>query len=167
MNLLLSQWWDKNNFKLWKRCKHTRLLLGLLLWRHHILLHPRGPTALRAVEQLRTLCIQSSWGTFALRADEDQMHSEQLDNSLTAPLKTEKSEGLPGDLLQPGQQITIFSVPVKSPSWKAPQVVWYSQATDLLGDLKHRRDKWDRLHTVTQTNKTPGTSRCWKASTRP
>ena len=35
----------------------------------HVLIHPRGP--------------------FALRAVEDQVHPEQLDNSLTAPLKTQ------------------------------------------------------------------------------
>ena len=34
------------------------------------------------------------------------LHSEQLENSLTAPLKTQQSEGLPGDLLQAGQQIS-------------------------------------------------------------
>ena len=49
----------------------------------HVLIHPRGP--------------------FALRAVEDPLHSEQL------------SEDLPGDLLQPGQQISSFSAPVKSP----------------------------------------------------
>ena len=48
------------------------------------------------------------------------MHSEQLDNSLTAPLKTQQSEGLPGDLLQPGQQISSFSAPVKSPQLEGP-----------------------------------------------
>jgi hypothetical protein len=35
----------------------------VLLWRQHIQTHPRGPTALKAVE--------------------DQLHSDQLDNSLT------------------------------------------------------------------------------------
>ena len=48
------------------------------------------------------------------------MHSEQLDNSLTAPLKTQQSEGLPGDLLQSGQQIIRFSVPVKSTQLEGP-----------------------------------------------
>ena len=48
------------------------------------------------------------------------MHPEQLDNSLTAPLKTQQSEGLPGDLLQPGQQISSFSAPVKSPQLEGP-----------------------------------------------
>jgi hypothetical protein len=48
------------------------------------------------------------------------MHSEQLDNSLTAPLKTQQSEGLPVDLLLPGQQISSRSAPVKSPQLKHP-----------------------------------------------
>lgn len=73
-------------------CCWGRPLVGLLLWRLHILIYPRGPAALRAVE--------------------DQLHSVQMDNSLTAPLKTQPYEGFPEDLLQ---QISSFSAPVKSP----------------------------------------------------
>jgi hypothetical protein len=56
-----------------------------------------------------------SRGQAILRVVEDLLQWEQL------------SEGIPGDLLHPGQQITSFSAPVKSPSWKAPQMVGYSQ----------------------------------------
>ena len=34
---------------------------------------------------------------------------------MTAPVKTQQSEDLPGDLLQSGQQISNFSAPVKIP----------------------------------------------------
>jgi hypothetical protein len=43
-----------------------------------------------------------------------------LDNSLTAPLKTQLSEGLPRDLLQAGQQIINFSALVKSLQLEGP-----------------------------------------------
>lgn len=78
----------------------SKLLAGLLQGKHHILTHHRGPAKLRAVE--------------------DQLYSEQLNSSLTAPLKTQQSEGLPGDLLQPGQQISSFSAPMKSPQLEDP-----------------------------------------------
>ena len=42
------------------------------------------------------------------------------DNNLTAPLKTQQSEGLPGDLLQLGQQISSFFAPLKSPQLEEP-----------------------------------------------
>ena len=63
--------------------------------------------------QLRTPCTQSSWGSTALRAVEDQLHSGQLDNSLTAPLKTQQSEGLPGDLQQE-KKVSSLCASVKS-----------------------------------------------------
>ena len=91
-----------------------RLLVALLPWRLHIHIYPRRPTALRAVDQLRTLCTQNSWGSAALREVEDELHSAELVNSLTVPQKTQQSEGLLGVLLQPGQQISSFSAPVKS-----------------------------------------------------
>jgi hypothetical protein len=109
------------------------------------LIYPRGHAALRAVEKLRTLCTQRGWG------------STVLNNSLTAPLKTQQSEGLPGDLLQPGQQISIFFAPVKSPlvvrlhRWSDT-----ARATGFPGDLKQPRDKRGRLQTVTQINKPQG-----------
>jgi hypothetical protein len=68
--------------------------------------------------QLRTPCTQSSWGSTALRAVEGRLHSGQLDNSLTIPLKTQQSEGLPRDLLHPVQEINSFSV--KSPKLESP-----------------------------------------------
>jgi hypothetical protein len=43
-----------------------------------------------------------------------------LDNSLTAPLKTQQSEGQPGDLLQPEQQISTFLADLKSPQLEGP-----------------------------------------------
>ena len=60
------------------------------------------------------------WSSVAHREIETTVHRtlENIftqDNSLTAPLKSPQSEGVPGDLLQPGQQINSFSVPVKSP----------------------------------------------------
>ena len=39
-------------------------------------------------------------------------------NSLTAPLKTQQSEGLPQDLLQSGQQFTSIHAPLKTPQSK-------------------------------------------------
>jgi hypothetical protein len=44
---------------------------------------------------------------------EEELHAV---NNLTAPLKTQQSGGTPGDLLQPGQQISRLSAP-----WKTPQ----------------------------------------------
>jgi hypothetical protein len=44
----------------------------------------------------------------------------KLKNNLTAPLKTQQSEGLPGDLLQAGQQIHSFSAPMKRPQLEDP-----------------------------------------------
>jgi hypothetical protein len=42
------------------------------------------------------------------------------DNSLTAPLKTQQSEGLTADLLHPGQQSSSLSAPLKSPQLDGP-----------------------------------------------
>jgi hypothetical protein len=66
------------------------------------------------------------------------------------------SEDLPGDLLQPGQQISSFSAPVKIPIGKPHR--WWDTARDidLPGDLKKPRDKRGRIQTVTQTNKHQG-----------
>jgi hypothetical protein len=43
-----------------------------------------------------------------------------LENSLTALLKTQQSEDFPGDLLQSGEQISLFSTPVKRPQLEDP-----------------------------------------------
>ena len=83
-------------------CYWGRLLVCLLPMKT-VLIYLRGPALLRVVE--------------------DWLHSSQLDNSLTASLKAvnrQKSEGLPGDLLHPGQHITSFSAPVKSPQLEGP-----------------------------------------------
>jgi hypothetical protein len=50
-----------------------------------------------------------------LRSEQLRILCTQLDNSFTVPQKIQQSEGLPGDLLQSGQQISSFSAPVKSP----------------------------------------------------
>jgi hypothetical protein len=42
----------------------------------------------------------------ALRVVEDQLHSDQLDNSLTAPLKTQESEGIPEIYCSQGNRST-------------------------------------------------------------
>ena len=68
----------------------------------------------------RTLCTQSNWGSTALREVEDQLHSVQLDNNVIAPWKIQQPEGLPGELLQPVQQISRLSAPVKSPQLEGP-----------------------------------------------
>jgi hypothetical protein len=48
----------------------------------------------------------------------DQLHSEPLYNCSTKDPTV--FSGLPGDLLQPGQQISIFSASVKSPQLEGP-----------------------------------------------
>ena len=50
----------------------------------------------------------------------DHLHSEKLENRLTAPLKIQQSEGLQGNLLHPGQVISSFSGAVKSPQLEGP-----------------------------------------------
>ena len=44
-----------------------------------------------------------------------QENSYTQGNSLTAPMKTQQFEGIPRDLLQPGQQISSLSAPLKTP----------------------------------------------------
>jgi hypothetical protein len=91
---------------------------------------------------------------------------------LTNPLKNQQSEGLPIDLLQPGQHIRSFTVPLKIKQFKGNQKGTAARATShqcacpskdstvrrhhrmrvalkatgLPGDLKQARDKRGRLH---------------------
>ena len=60
------------------------------------------------------------WSSVAHREIQTILCKPLLDNSLSAPLKTQQSEGLPGDLLKPGQQISSFSASLKSPQLEGP-----------------------------------------------
>ena len=72
---------------------------------------------------------------------------------MTAPLKTQKFKGLPGDLLQPGQKIISFSESLRNPSCKTHRWSVIARAAGLLGDLKQPRKNRGRLQT--ESPKTP------------
>ena len=87
----------------------------LLLQRHHSWSPSRSSAAHRARDP--TVC--------SLKASQENTYMQ--DNSLTALLKTQQSEGLLGDLLQPGQKISTLSAPPKTPQSAGIPEKLYSQ----------------------------------------
>ena len=129
--------WNRFHLNMWLSLlilkNHVLLLLG---WGHHIPIHPRGPTALREVEQLRTLCTQSSWRSTEHRTVEDYLHSVQLDNSF--------------DCFYPGLSLRIICSHCSS---EDPISLF------ILEDMLH----WEQLmRTPSPTLQTKSKSCCWE-----
>jgi len=82
-----------------------------------------------------------------------EIHTKKL--RTVSQRTTQKSEGLPGDLLQPGQQISNFLCPSEGPLFGRPQRrSATARATGLPGDLLQPREKKrQNPDRVTQTSK--------------
>jgi hypothetical protein len=105
-----------------------RLLVGLLPWRHHLLIHPRGPAAFRAVGQ--------------------QLDCSTEDPTVwRPPRRSTAARATDQQLLCPCEE---------SPVGRPHRWSDIARAAGLPGNLKQPRDKRGRLHTVTQTNKHQG-----------
>ena len=97
-------------------CCWGRPIVDLLPQRIHILIHPRGPSALSAIEdpllsdKLRISCTQHSWTIMWL------LHGRS--NSLKA-----SQENYCSQCNRSADYLPLW----KAHNWKAPQVVWYNQ----------------------------------------
>jgi len=78
-----------------------------------------------------------------LSVSPEQLHRGHI---LNVPLKTPQSEGLPGDLLQPGQHISSFSAPLNILQLEGPhRRSATDRATVQTGALLETRDQGVRL----------------------
>lgn len=64
----------------------------------------------------------------SLKASQENSYTQ--DKGLTLPVNTQKSKGLPGDLLHTGQQIISLSAPLNKPQSEDLQEISRMQATD-------------------------------------
>jgi hypothetical protein len=101
-------------------CTQGNWATNTTVWRH-----PPTPSSSIECRESHPKDWKHHWSSAAHRETEAIVlrlpcKSLTQDNSLTAPLKIQQSDGLQGDLLQPRQQMGSFSAPLKTSQSEGP-----------------------------------------------